>query len=121
MRVIAAPIMSAACDCRDCQELTSGAYSLTLMIPELGLCVVSGEQIIGGLHRAELRRHFRPHCQNRRFTRGDVIPGFVTMRPAMLAESSWVAPFIETKQSIARRAPSPARSGHLRNGRHPAT
>lgn len=103
MRVTAPPAMSAACHCRDCQKLTGGAYSLTLMIPEAGFEVVSGAPVIGGLHRPELRHHFCPRCHNWLFTRGPLLPGFVNMRPAMLEDASWVAPYIETK--TAERLP----------------
>lgn len=103
MRVTAAPVVSAACHCRDCQKLTGGAYSLTLMIPEAGFAVVSGAPVIGGLHRAELRHHFCPHCHNWLFTKGSVLPGFVNLRPTMLQDASWVVPYIETK--TAERLP----------------
>lgn len=103
MRVTAPPAMSAACHCRDCQKLTGGAYSLTLMIPSAGFAVTAGEPLIGGLHRAELQHRFCPHCHNWLFTSGSALPGFVNLRPAMLADSSWVKPFIETK--TAERLP----------------
>lgn len=48
MRVTAPPVMSPACHCRDCQKLTGGACSLTLMIPEAGFEVLSGAPVIGG-------------------------------------------------------------------------
>lgn len=103
MRVTAPPIVSAACHCRDCQKLTGGAYSLTLILPETGFAVVEGEPVIGGLHRAELRHHFCPRCLNWLFTRGDALPGFVNLRPTMLEDSSWLIPYIETK--TAERLP----------------
>lgn len=103
MRVTAPPVMSAACHCRDCQKLTGGAYSLTLMIPEAGFEVARGAPVTGGLHRPELRHHFCPRCCNWLFTRGSVLPGFVNMRPTMLDDASWVVPYIETK--TAERLP----------------
>lgn len=104
MRVTAPPVISAACHCCDCQKLTGGAYSLTLMLPEAGFDVVEGAPVIGGLHRPELRHHFCPRCKNWLFTRApELMPGFVNFRPAMLEDSSWVVPFIETK--TAERLP----------------
>lgn len=96
MEVTAPPVVSAACHCRDCQKLTSGAYSLTLILPASGFRVAEGETIIGGLHRSELQHHFCPHCLNWLFTRPAAMPGFVNFRPTMLWDPSWVAPFIET-------------------------
>ena len=47
MRVTAPPVMAMACHCTGCQKLTSGAYSLTWMLPAAGLEVLEGETEIG--------------------------------------------------------------------------
>lgn len=64
MRIAQPPMVAMACHCRSCQRLTSGAYSLTLMIPSQGFEVLDGALAIGGLHRLELAHHFCPHCKN---------------------------------------------------------
>ena len=48
MRITAPPLMSAACHCTGCQKLTSGAYSLSLMLPASGFEVLEGETVLGG-------------------------------------------------------------------------
>ncbi|HBK91374.1 MAG TPA: aldehyde-activating protein [Parvularcula sp.] len=103
MTVTAPPVLSAACHCRDCQKLTGGAYSLTLMLPETGFAVVSGAPVIGGLHRAELQHRFCPRCHNWLYTSGAVLPGFVNFRPTLLEDRSWIVPYFETK--TAERMP----------------
>lgn len=95
MRVTAPPMIAMACHCRSCQRLTSGAYSLTLMIPVEGFEVVSGEPVIGGMHREELKHSFCPHCKNWLFTHPHGVP-FVNFRPTTLEDSSWVQPYVES-------------------------
>lgn len=95
MRVNAPPMVAMACHCRACQRLTSGAYSLTLLIPADGFEVLSGEPVIGGLHREELQHFFCPHCKNWLFTRPQGMP-FVNFRPTMLEDCSWVQPYAES-------------------------
>lgn len=94
MRVMAAPIVSMACHCTGCQKLTSGPYSLSLLLPEDGLEVTEGEPVTGGL-RAENQQMYCPRCMNWLFTRIAGMP-FVNFRPAMLEDASWVRPFAET-------------------------
>lgn len=95
MRITAPPMIAMACHCRSCQRLTGGAYSLTLMIPLDGFQVVSGEPVVGGMHRAELKHSFCPHCKNWVFTQPQGRP-FVNFRPTMLEDASWVRPYVES-------------------------
>jgi hypothetical protein len=93
--------MSMACHCRGCQRLTSGPYSLSLMIPIDGFAV-EGETEIGGLHRPDQRHHFCAYCRNWLYTDGFAAP-FVNVRSTMLADASWVAPYVESR--IAEKLP----------------
>lgn len=95
MRITAAPVVAMACHCRGCQKLTSGSYSLTLMIPASGFDA-QGDTEIGGLHRAESVHHFCAHCKNWLFTTGVAGGQFVNFRPTMLEDPSWVQPYIES-------------------------
>jgi hypothetical protein len=95
MRISSPPLVSMACHCIGCQKLTSGAYSLSLMIPAAGF-EVQGETQIGGLHRQESVHHFCAHCHNWLYTDGFAGGQFVNFRPTMLADASWVVPYIES-------------------------
>lgn len=95
MRINAAPLIAMACHCRGCQKLTSGPYSLTLMIPAAAL-ETQGETEIGGQHRAQSVHHFCAHCKNWLYTTGVAGGQFVNFRPTMLDDASWVQPFIES-------------------------
>ncbi len=95
MRVTAAPLVTMACHCRGCQKLTSGPYSLSLMLPAAGL-ETAGATEIGGLHREESVHHFCAHCKNWLYTSGIAGGQFINFRPTMLEDASWVTPYIES-------------------------
>lgn len=96
MRISAPPLFSAACHCDGCQKLSSGAYSLTMMLPPDGFEVLSGDTEIGALHRAEIQHHYCTHCKSWLFTTGALLGGNVNFRPTMLEDASWVRPYVET-------------------------
>ena len=95
MRIDAPPLMTAACHCRGCQRLTSGPYSLTIMLPKTGFSV-DGRTEIGALHKPEMQHHFCPSCKNWVFSDGERIAGLVNFRATMLEDASWVQPFVES-------------------------
>lgn len=92
--VTKAPVVSMACHCTDCQKLTSGPYSLCLLLPADGFEVIEGAPVTGGLH-AENQQKFCPHCKNWLFTRMPGFP-FMNFRPGMLEDAGWARPVIET-------------------------
>lgn len=96
MRVTAPPLVAMACHCRGCQKLTSGPYSLTLMIPANGFKKLEGETDLGGEHRDTSQHHFCTRCNNWLFTIGVAGGQFVNFRPTMLEDASWVAPYVES-------------------------
>lgn len=96
MRITAPPVIAMACHCTGCQKLTSGAYSLTLMIPQSGF-EVEGATQIGALHREESQHHYCMYCLSWLYTTapGLAAQGVLNFRPSMLEDASWVVPFIE--------------------------
>lgn len=97
MRVNAPPAIAMACHCRGCQKLTSGAYSLTLMVPARDF-EVQGKTQIGALHRPESQHHYCPQCLSWLYTTSPNLEamGFLNFRPSMLEDASWVVPLIES-------------------------
>lgn len=95
MRVTVAPMVTMACHCRGCQKLTSGPYSLSLMLPAAGLDV-DGATEIGGEHRESSVHHFCTYCKNWLYTSGIAGGQFVNFRPTMLDDASWIVPYIES-------------------------
>ena len=78
--------------------MSASAFSLSAAIPANGFSVVEGEPAIGGLHGAA-RHYFCPYCMNWMFTRPEGLDFFVNLRPTMLDDPSWFAPFVETMTS----------------------
>ena len=99
LRITAAPILTMACHCTGCQQMSSSAFSLSAAIPAAGFEVVHGETVIGGLRSPETHHHFCPHCMTWMFTKPVGVDWFVNLRPTMLDDASWFSPFIETYTS----------------------
>ena len=95
IRVSAPPLLAMACHCTGCQRMSSSAYSLSAAIPAEGFAVIQGEPVAGGLHGAS-RHMFCPHCMSWMFTRPEGLDWFVNVRPTMLDDPKWFAPFVET-------------------------
>lgn len=96
MRITQAPLIAMACHCRGCQKLTSGPYSLSLMLPAEGFEKLEGATELGGLHRDQSRHHFCSDCKNWLYTTNIAGGRFVNFRPAMLEDANWVVPFVES-------------------------
>jgi hypothetical protein len=84
-----------ACHCTGCQSMSSSAYSLSAAVPSEGFEVTKGEPVVGGLHGAS-KHYFCGYCMTWMFTRPEGIDWFVNLRPTMLDDHAWFAPFIET-------------------------
>jgi hypothetical protein len=95
LRISAPPLLTVACHCTGCQRMSSSAYTLTAVIPSEGFAVTQGEPVIGGLHGPGAHHHFCPHCMTWLFTRAEGVDWFVNLRPTMLDEPRWNAPFAE--------------------------
>lgn len=109
--VTAAPLITAACHCTGCQQMTGSAYSLSAAIPQAGFRVTAGEPVIGGL-KGSPKHYFCPDCLSWMFTRPDGMD-FVNVRSSLLEGQAWTEPFIETftSEKIAW-ATTPARHAY---------
>jgi hypothetical protein len=94
LRVTMPPLLAMACHCAGCQSMSASAFSLSLAIPAEGFAVTQGEPVPGGLGRD--MHYFCPACLTWMFTRPPGMDWFVNLRPTMLDEHGWFAPFIET-------------------------
>ena len=98
IRVSAPPLLTMACHCYGCQKMSASAFSLSAAIPTPGFEVTQGEPVLGGLH-GDSHHYFCPHCKSWMFSRQEGVDMFVNIRPTMLDEHAWFAPFIETYTS----------------------
>ena len=96
MRITAPPVVAMACHCTGCQKLTSGPYSLTLILPPGGFDVLEGETELGALHRPVSQHHYCTRCKSWLYTTAPALQGMVNFRPTMLEDASWVVPYVES-------------------------
>src|SRR5690554_4818753 len=93
--ITAPPLLTMACHCKGCQQMTGSAYSLSVAVPSAGFAVTQGETVIGGLH-GEHEHLFCGYCMSWMFTRPHGIDTFVNVRATLLDDPSWFVPFVET-------------------------
>lgn len=93
IRVTKPPMLAAACHCTGCQSMSASAFSLSLALPADGLEVTQGETLLGGLGRD--MHHFCGGCLTWMFTRPPALSWLVNLRPTMLDDHRWFAPFAE--------------------------
>ena len=94
-RVTAPPLITGACHCRGCQQMSSSAFSLSAAYPSDAFEVTRGEPVIGGLHGAT-RHFFCPHCMTWMFTRPEGVDWIVNVRATQLDDPQGFEPFMET-------------------------
>jgi hypothetical protein len=99
IRISAAPMITMACHCRGCQKMSASAFSCSAAIPSAGFEVTAGEPVVGGAHGDDTRHYHCPRCKSWLFTRPVGMDWFVNIRPTMLDDASWFAPFVETYTS----------------------
>ncbi len=93
--VAAEPLITSACHCRGCQQMSASAYSLTALVPAHGFRVTKGEPVIGGLKDPQQQHHFCPACLSWMFTQIEGAP-FVNVRSVLLEGGAYTEPFLET-------------------------
>ncbi|WP_103173093.1 GFA family protein [Paracoccus sp. SY] len=87
------PLLTMACHCRGCQQMTASAFSLSSLYAQDAVSI-EGETILGGL-RGELRHHCCAFCLSWTHTRADFLGPLVNIRSTMLEGGSDQPPFIE--------------------------
>ncbi|MBW4485602.1 MAG: GFA family protein [Tildeniella torsiva UHER 1998/13D] len=89
------PLITMACHCTGCQQMTSSAFSLSALYPSESFKITSGSPVIGGLHGAT-RHYFCGHCMSWLFTRPEGLDDFVNIRASLMENAQSFSPFIET-------------------------
>ncbi|QEL21572.1 GFA family protein [Bosea sp. F3-2] len=92
--ISAPPLLASACHCHGCQRMSASAFSLTLAVPAAGFAVTQGEPVLGGLKGAT-RHFFCRYCLSWMFTCPEQLDDLVNLRPSMLDDHGWFAPFVE--------------------------
>jgi len=74
--------------------MTASAFALSLTLRESGFEITEGEPVLGGLQQ-QVRHLHCPACKSWMFTRFNEPAGFMNLRPTMLDDHAWFAPFAE--------------------------
>lgn len=91
------PLITSACHCRGCQQMSSAPYSITAIMPGDAFRVTKGDPVPCGL-KGEAIRHFGcPSCMTWMFTRLSFMPDVVNVRSVLLEDPRWTLPFMETQ------------------------
>jgi hypothetical protein len=93
-KVTEPPLLGTACHCLGCQRMTASAFALSLTLRESGFEITEGEPVLGGLQQ-QVRHLHCPACKSWMFTRFNEPAGFMNLRPTMLDDHAWFAPFAE--------------------------
>ena len=97
-RVSDAPKFIVACHCRDCQQLSSSAFAIGMVVAEDGFTVTQGtprdwaKQAASGKTTTAFTC---PTCAGWTHTRPSAGAGYVIVRPTTLDDPSWVRPVAE--------------------------
>lgn len=91
----APPLITMACHCTGCQQMTASAFSLSSLFASEAFVITAGEPVVGGLHGAT-RHFFCNYCMSWLFTRPEGLDDFVNVRSTLLEDSKRFVPFIET-------------------------
>lgn len=94
-RITREPLATAACHCRDCQKLSTSAFSITMMLERDGF-----ELLTGDLSRWERPTEaggtavcwFCPGCGNRIYHENPAAPQFIRLKPGTLDDTSQIRP-----------------------------
>jgi len=89
------PLISIACHCKNCQRMTSSAFSLSEGYPASQFRVTQGEPVIGGIH-GPIRHYCCDFCKSCLFTEMPDVPDFVNVRTTLFDDASQERPFVET-------------------------
>ena len=99
----AAPLMTLACHCQDCQRMSASAFSLAAMIPTEGFEIVAGRPVPRPLPGSVRQHFFCPDCMTLIYTAIQGVEGRVNVRATLCHDRSWFVPFVEmmTKDKLA--------------------
>jgi len=94
-RVNGKPVALTVCHCTECQRQSGSAFGMSLLVPEDGFQLLSGEPKIF-TRAAESGRAvdcaFCPDCGTRVYHDPSGMQGIINVKPGTLDDRSWLAP-----------------------------
>lgn len=99
------PVAMFNCHCKDCQRVSGGTFSTVALIKENSLKLIRGKpkyhRSIGAVGRWT-DRGFCVECGTHLFAKGEVAPGYLTIKPGSLDDASWFRPTIDSWTSCVQ-------------------
>jgi hypothetical protein len=93
------PLAMFNCHCRDCQRASGGAFVTVAVFHETALNIVQGQpkyhRLVGESGRWT-DRGFCSECGTPLFAKGEVAPGYISIKPGSMDNTSWYRPTIDT-------------------------
>lgn len=93
------PIAMFNCHCRDCQYASGGTFVAVALVQEASLKLLKGSptfhRVIGESGRWT-DRGFCAKCGTPLFAKGEVAPGYISIKTGSLDDPSWFEPTIDT-------------------------
>ncbi len=99
-----APLAQFNCHCRQCQTASGGAFVTVALVHENALSITKGSV---KYYRSQgdtgrwTDRGFCINCGTPMFAKGEVGPGYISIKPGTMHDPSWFAPTIDTWASTA--------------------
>ena len=96
---VGAPLVTMACHCRGCQQMTGSAFSLSSLY-EAGRFTAADTVVRGGL-KSGPNHSFCPDCMTWLYTVPEGLEGYVNVRSSLFGDAATHRPFIECWTSEA--------------------
>lgn len=94
-----APVAMFNCHCRDCQRASGGTFVSVALVQDSAVRLLKGSpkyhRVIGESGRWT-DRGFCADCGTPLFAKGEVAPGYLSIKPGSFDDSSWFKPTIDT-------------------------
>lgn len=94
-----APVAMFNCHCRDCQRASGGTFVSVALVQHSAVRLLKGSpkyhRVIGESGRWT-DRGFCADCGTPLFAKGEVAPGYLSIKPGSFDDSSWFKPTIDT-------------------------
>lgn len=98
--IAAPPLLTLACHCRGCQQMTASAFSLSATVANEAFRLVEGDPVPGGQAGRDGPHRFCGRCLSWCFTQPPGA-GFVNVRSTLLQEARWSRPYVDLYTSEA--------------------
>ena len=89
------PLVTVVCHCTDCQKLSAGAFSMTMIVKRENFALIRGELAIFDRPAASgniARCYFCPTCSNRIYHENPETPETIRLKPGTLDDTSIIKP-----------------------------